>query len=223
MRVRTARHLPRIGAVAFVVAIAGAAAIAFWRARSHDPILAALSEAIRESQSIELHEGTRPRRLDRDPDSRTLQGASAVQTVGYDELYREPTKWHEGDAQALSALLSDTSTFAPLRPKGCMGFHTDFAVEWKAKGKSCFVMICFGCAELRVVTPDSLQVYDQSPNARWDLLRILRAYREHRPPDDSEFWRDLNPDGTMVCPSESYSEQLDSLRGVARWGIPQPN
>jgi len=223
MRVRTTRLLPRFGAVALVVAIVGAIAIALWRARSHDPILAALSDAIRDAKSIELHEGTRPHRLDRDPDSRPMQDASATETIGYDELYREPTKWRDGDAKALSALLCDASTFAPLRVKGCKGFHADFAVEWKANGKSYFVMICFGCAELRVVTPDAAQAYEQSRDAQWDLLRILRAYREHRPPDESESWRDLNPDGTMVRPSESYSEKLDPFRGIARWGTPRPN
>jgi len=160
MWVRTNRRLQRVGCVALVIAMVAAIAIALWRARSHDPILAALSSAIRDAQSIELHEGTRPHHLDRDPGSRSMPDASAIETVGYDELYREPTKWQDSDAAVLSALFREASTFEPVSLKKCIGFHADFAVEWKANGRSYFVMICFGCAELRVVTPIGSKEYD---------------------------------------------------------------
>jgi len=104
-------------------------------------------------------------------------------------FYKEPLGLNEGDAQKLSAVLSDPSSLQLFEgEKKCGGFHPDYAIELHRASTYFRVLICFGCGEAKVFgsNPRISSRHDLSPDARQSLYRILEGYRKNRPPKQAE-------------------------------------
>jgi len=108
--------------------------------------------------------------------------------IGGEELYVRPLEISADDRRKLVDLFATKQVFVPppvrgLPAKFCGGFHADYAIRWEKDGDTLFyTLICFGCGEMRLVQGDVVVTANMTPEGRGTLARILRPYRQERPP-----------------------------------------
>jgi hypothetical protein len=85
----------------------------------------------------------------------------------------------------LRELLSDYRNFQTYGgPKLCGGFHPDLLVEFKEKGGTLRVLICFGCHEVKFARPKGSFMVDMEDKGFERLLRAAKAIYRERKTDD---------------------------------------
>lgn len=135
---------------------------------------------IKSSGQLTLYEGL-PHQL---YEAETLEQEKKKPTVdlGGFPFYQEPLELKASDRESLRDLLGNPSSLKAFSgEKKCGGFHPDYAVEWTEKGRAYRYLICFGCGEARVISPDGDRRYDLEANVRQRLRDLLQPYRKNRP------------------------------------------
>jgi hypothetical protein len=80
-----------------------------------------------------------------------------------------------------SILTSENALYAHTGPKKCGGFHPDYAVTWYNEDEDFAALICFGCEEIKFITPSKVLHYDLNYSTCSELQKILREYKLKRP------------------------------------------
>lgn len=97
-------------------------------------------------------------------------------------FYQTPLEVTPEDVEKLKALLGNEKSFEPWRgEKKCGGFHPDFLAEWRVGEKTYDVLICFGCQEVKLISPGQNDRHDIENGANKQLQEILRKYLKNRP------------------------------------------
>jgi hypothetical protein len=86
------------------------------------------------------------------------------------------------NAAELKRILSDSATIETHKgAKRCGGFHPDYGITWKAEGKTCHALVCFGCGEIVFHDGKTSFTYDSSDEAEGRLKKLLSVYAKNRP------------------------------------------
>ena len=82
----------------------------------------------------------------------------------------------------LMNLLFDESGFSVpdpnVPPKDCGPFHPDYAISWKSEGEENYLMICYTCAEAKLIGEGKTATYEVYSN--WQ--EVLYEFQSKRPP-----------------------------------------
>ncbi|MGC3968465.1 MAG: hypothetical protein QM775_14140 [Pirellulales bacterium] len=114
---------------------------------------------------------------------------SPYQNIEGDLVYSAPIALVDDDRRKLVAILSKPITYEVYRSKGCGGFHADFAVRWNTGPQASWIVLCFGCNEVKIVKSGKVSEYDLSESAADELRDLFRPYRQSRPQGLYEHWR----------------------------------
>lgn len=96
---------------------------------------------------------------------RELWTSSNVSVHGY-RFYKEPVAISPELREVLAGLLSDPSAFtAYTGPKLCDGYHADFAARFDEPGRTCWVLVCFGCEEVLMYSGRQALICELRPRA----------------------------------------------------------
>jgi hypothetical protein len=126
------------------------------------------------------------------PHPTSESGARAVEkankkyfSVGNELFYENPLSVSEEDKVALDRMMR-TPSFFRSRIVGdmslCGEFHADYAIEWRKNDtRLAIALLCFGCRELRLISPDGATIADPTKEGFEALQKVLKKYRQERP------------------------------------------
>ena len=81
----------------------------------------------------------------------------------------------------LMNLLFDESGFSVpnpnVPPKDCGPFHPDYAITWNSDGADSYLMICYTCAEAKLIREGKTETYEVYSN--WQ--EVLSEFQSRRP------------------------------------------
>ena len=81
----------------------------------------------------------------------------------------------------LMNLLFDESGFSVpnpnVPPKDCGPFHPDYAITWNSDGADSYLMICYTCAEAKLIREGKTETYEVYSNWR----EVLSEFQSKRP------------------------------------------
>lgn len=98
-------------------------------------------------------------------------------------FYPAPLEITAGEKAKLRGLLGDEGSFQQWRGvKKCGGFHPDYLAEWRVGGVTYRYLICFGCHEVKVYSPEKSLLCDIRSEAYKQLEALLKEHRKNRPP-----------------------------------------
>jgi hypothetical protein len=134
--------------------------------------------AIRAAPTPTLYEGLPHQTFEATALEREKKEKATVDLHGY-PFYRDTITLSEGDAQALTAILSESGSFRSFSgEKKCGGFHPDYAVRYTRDGKHYEALLCFGCDEAKLFGPGIDARYDVDSNAQRRIEDMLAKYRQ---------------------------------------------
>lgn len=100
--------------------------------------------------------------------------------LGVHAFYKEPVSLSAVDATQLREIVAHKDSHLEYRgPKLCGGFHPDYVVMWN--DGTFGAMICFGCHEWGIFTPQDSYYEDIERSAYEKLRTILSRYVINRP------------------------------------------
>jgi hypothetical protein len=141
----------------------------------------AFTDAVRGAQTLVLHEGLPHQMFERDLVEEERRTKAVQDFHGY-AFYEATLDLSEEDANRLTQILSDPSTFKPFSgEKKCGGFHPDYAVEWQDGDRRYWALLCFGCHEVKLFGPGIESRNDLEANAYSKLQVLLKNHRKNRP------------------------------------------
>lgn len=140
-----------------------------------------LLEKIAAAKTVFLYEGLPHQAWESAELSQEKQHKKTRQIHGFD-FYADPIAVSAADAKLLFSLCSVPSSYDRYRgEKLCGGYHPDWCLVFG----SVEVLLCFGCHDARLYSPDEEIYADlQVPQARgaWKQLeKMLKGYRKNRP------------------------------------------
>jgi hypothetical protein len=137
--------------------------------------------AIVHADRLTLFEGLPHQFFDRELLASELKTKQTVDLHHY-PFYREPLALKPDDAEALKALIGDSTCFTRFSgEKRCGGFHPDYAVEWTVEGQVYHCLVCFGCGEVKIYGPLGESRFDMQRETESRLHGVLGAYKKNRP------------------------------------------
>ena len=96
-------------------------------------------------------------------------------------------------ARVTMDLRGHRTLFVPLSQastKFCGGFHADYALVWKTKNETrVTALVCFGCAEIRLIRGGETVTADFKPERHRELIALFKPMRRNRPLTD--FYRTM--------------------------------
>jgi hypothetical protein len=141
----------------------------------------ALFGAIRDADRLVLYEGLPHQFFEAHLVEEEKQRKETVTLHGY-PFYSEPLDVTADDAVKLKGLLADERLFLKWRgEKKCGGFHPDYLAEWRVGEAAYRFLVCFGCCEVKVYSPDRSLRCDIQDEAYKQLQELLKRYRKNRP------------------------------------------
>ena len=163
----------------------------WWKTRRQ---FAAIAAEVASSPKLVLYEGLPHERIDPD-DFRSALKTKPTIKIQKHFFYERPLDVPPEAVAALRSLCADADSFRPWRDgKLCMGFHPDFALQWTKGDSTVSFLICFGCWEMQIVSPQGRLMMDLSDHKAF--LRILKPLRRERPV--------ANYDGLLDPPSRTH-------------------
>ena len=96
-------------------------------------------------------------------------------------FYKPDLKPDAVRTERLRELLSSSASFAEWKQKRCGGFHPDWCVSWRSGRKDIHALICFGCQDIIIVSPDQQLRYGLTAAAFKQLKSDLIPLRSKRP------------------------------------------
>ena len=141
--------------------------------------LAALRHASSVAEQVDVFEG-----LPHPFEKQALEAEKKKRTRTFDgEWFYAAAQPMSMDARDELHSLLGNSMFKPYGGmKLCGGFHADYAIRWSwSRGaNSTLLLLCFGCAEARVIAQGSMQA-DLTPQGWEKFKRLLAAFHQERP------------------------------------------
>lgn len=143
-----------------------------------------LSESLAQANTVTFFEGL-PRR-----DEESFKSEmSRVPVLVIDEqyFYARPLVIRTTDQTEISRILQSSwfivpPTTAGARVKFCGGFHADYGIRLAKDDKLlAYILICFGCGDIRFVHGDDRIATELTAKGRSSLRNILITYRQERP------------------------------------------
>lgn len=145
-----------------------------------------LPNAFKNASAIRLYEGLPHPSFEQETFESEKKTKPVEQHHGH-AFYSEPLDLKPQDAEALSAILSDTKSLKPfVDGKKCGGFHPDYALQLPYANKQTsptWALLCFGCNEIKIIDPNTNtdSTFDLSSDASEKLQTTLKNYRKNRP------------------------------------------
>jgi hypothetical protein len=144
------------------------------------------AKAVRGAKSVVLHEGL-PHQMEEKDSMEEERRTKAVQGIHGYVFYKATLELSDADANRLTDILSDPSTFKPFSgEKKCGGFHPDYAVEWHDGERHFWALLCFGCSEVQLFGPGIESRHDLDSNANSKLKELLKNRQKNRPENKSQ-------------------------------------
>jgi hypothetical protein len=141
-----------------------------------------LSEVINRATEFTLYEGLPHQRLERRQLQIELDTMKTVRLQGY-PFYEQTLEVSDEVVKLLRQLCISASSFETNKgPKRCGGFHPDYCLVWKDGDTTCRLLICFGCREMKLHSPDLELLVDVQPDAYKKFGDLLKPLRNQRPP-----------------------------------------
>ena len=85
----------------------------------------------------------------------------------------------------LMNLLFDESGFhmpdSNSPPKDCGPFHPDYAIMWNSDGGVNYLMVCYTCAEAKLIKEGRSETYEVNVNKMNSLMNLLADFQANRP------------------------------------------
>ena len=140
-----------------------------------------LLERIAAAKTVFLYEGLPHQMWERGELSQEKQQKKTRQLHGFD-FYADPIPVNDPDAKLLFQLCSAPISYDRYGGvKACGGYHPDWCLVFGLVE----VLLCFGCDEARLYSPDE-EIYTdfQAPQPRKALKQLealLKGYRKNRP------------------------------------------
>jgi hypothetical protein len=97
------------------------------------------------------------------------------------KFYKPELKPDPARDQRLRQIISDPASLAMWTQKRCGGFHPDWSVNWRSGRKDIHALVCFGCKELMILSPEQQLRYNLTPAAFKKLQAELVPLRAKRP------------------------------------------
>jgi hypothetical protein len=97
------------------------------------------------------------------------------------KFYKPELKPDPARDQRLRQIISDPASLAMWTQKRCGGFHPDWSVNWRSGRKDIHALVCFGCKELMILSPEQQLRYNLTPAAFKNLQAELVPLRAKRP------------------------------------------
>ena len=104
-----------------------------------------------------------------------------IMTLADFKFYTPELKPDPQRDQRLRKLLADPASLAMWSQKRCGGFHPDWVVNWRSGRKDIHALICFGCKEVMILSPDQQLRYNLTPAAFTKLQAELTPLKSKRP------------------------------------------
>lgn len=104
-----------------------------------------------------------------------------ITTIGGFSFYTPGVAAIEKQARELKEILGDKNNYYTYtgEPKDCGPFHPDFAVEWTDGKTKRQILICFTCAEARILSENTEENYDLNNVDK--LKSRLKEFSSKRP------------------------------------------
>ncbi len=143
--------------------------------------------AIAKAQTLELLEGLPHTMFEKDLLEKERTNQKVTKVEGF-YFYDEVRQVKPEDAATIINILKDSDNFGefPL-PKHCGGFHPDFALRFKHRGKTYQALICYGCDEAGLFGPGIDSTVDVVTEHQKKLEKPLKNYSRRRP--KSHLWK----------------------------------
>ena len=106
-----------------------------------------------------------------------------VVVIHGESFYEKPIKVGDDDIEPLRQISSLSSGYKSIQGfKMCGGFHADYCLKWISGTSISYVLICFGCGEIKFCDEKQTLISDLKQDTGNRFGDILRKYREQRPP-----------------------------------------
>lgn len=143
--------------------------------------------AIADADNVQLLEGL-PHPSERDTLAAEMARITPIE-IGGQMLYPKPLDAPPAVIEELKMRFRDRTVFrapilgGPVSVKLCGGFHADYAVVWSiGQRRVATALLCFGCADVRLVGGNSTLTTAFQPYMSQQLGDLLRPLRQNRPP-----------------------------------------
>ena len=137
-----------------------------------------ISEGIRRASSLTLFEGL-PHPMwesDRLENERATKKTILIHDFPF---YARPLALAAEEVEPLRKLSSAAGSYASyMGEKACGGYHPDYCLTWHDGTASYDLMICFGCAEMKLYGPGNYLIVDLNDEA---FETLLKKHRDQRP------------------------------------------
>ena len=97
------------------------------------------------------------------------------------KFYTPDVKPDPARDQRLRQILADPASLAMWTQKRCGGFHPDWSFNWRSGRKDIHALVCFGCKELMILSPEQQLRYNLTPAAFKKLQAELVPLRAKHP------------------------------------------
>ncbi|MFD2160759.1 hypothetical protein ACFSW8_17775, partial [Rubritalea tangerina] len=101
--------------------------------------------------------------------------------IGSYPFYTPKVKVEDDTKKLLRRILGSQSILRPHSDKLCGGFHPDYAISWHTEDEDYAALICFGCREIKFVTPSKTLHYDLTQKSLDSLKQLLKPFHSKRP------------------------------------------
>ncbi len=97
------------------------------------------------------------------------------------KFYKPDLKPDPARDQRLRQIIASPASLAMWTQKRCGGFHPDWSVNWRSGRKDIHALVCFGCKELMILSPEQQLRYNITPAAFKKLQAELVPLHAKRP------------------------------------------
>ena len=157
-------------------------------------------EAIKTADSLEVLEGLPHQYWE--PEIRAVEAAKPdIVDIAGELFYPKPLDVSIEQKNQLTekflqeTLLTVPDSNAPVFPKGCGGFHADYALRWTKNGSAvAAALVCFGCEEILLVSEKAKVSSNFTGEGKSYLPPALKPLRQSRPASKFGAVRLVNPD-----------------------------
>jgi hypothetical protein len=146
--------------------------------------LSSITAGIAHSSSFVLYEGLPHQAWEREQLLEELGSKKFISMYGF-PFYERPLSVAAADVEALRRLTSTPESYLPYGgPKLCGGFHPDYALAWKNGDTTFYILVCFGCREIKLYGADRELLTEMATESRPQFEMLLLKYHDQRPPHE---------------------------------------